>query len=87
MDEHGVIRHHQVELYAVGALAFMFFGHFHVLDHLPSNFAPNFANKQHGKYGHQEWYSHYVFYARSTTKEMLYDSEPSHWHAGLAVFC
>ena len=75
VDEHGVIRHRQVELCAVGALAFMFFGHFHVLDCSPPNFAPDFANKQYGEYGHREWYSHHVFYAGSATKEMSYNSE------------
>ncbi|KAN0080020.1 hypothetical protein V8E55_009586 [Tylopilus felleus] len=74
VDEHGVIRHHQVELCAVGALALMFFGHFHVLDRPPPSFAPDFANKQYGEYGHREWYSNYVFYAGSTTKEMSYDN-------------
>ena len=75
MDKHGVIQHSQVELCAVRALTLMFFGHFHVLDHSPLNFAPDFANKQYGEYGHREWYSHYVFYAGSTTKRMSYNSK------------
>ena len=64
-----------MELCAIGVLALMFFRHFHVLDHLPPNFTPDFANKQYEEYGHQEWYSHYVFYTGSTTKRMSYDSK------------
>jgi hypothetical protein len=85
VDEHSVIQHCQVELCAIGALAFMFFGHFHVLDCPPLKFAPDFANKQYGEYGHREWYSHHVFYAGSTMREMLYDSKPPAATWNLAV--
>ncbi|GBE80419.1 hypothetical protein SCP_0301340 [Sparassis crispa] len=44
LDEHGAIRHREVELCPVRALAFLFFGFFHVL-HLPlPNLLPDFED-------------------------------------------
>ena len=73
--EHGVIQHHHPELCAIRTLTLMFFGHFHVLNCIPPTFAPDFTNKDYGEYGHREWYSHYVFNAGLTKKEMSYDSK------------
>ena len=75
VDEHGVIRHCHPGLCTIGALALMFFSHFHILNYVPPIFAPEFTNKHYGEYGHREWYSHYIFSAGSMKKEMLYDSK------------
>ncbi|KAI9568775.1 hypothetical protein HD554DRAFT_2171918 [Boletus coccyginus] len=43
VDEHGVIWHYHVELCPIGAVALLFFAHFHVLHHPPSNFTFDFV--------------------------------------------
>jgi hypothetical protein len=82
VDEHGAIRHAQVELCPVGALACLFFAHFHILGCAPPNFAPDFSNKDYGEYGHRKWYEYHVFYTSCPTKEMTYESE---WLADAAM--
>ncbi|KAJ8579943.1 hypothetical protein M405DRAFT_869844 [Rhizopogon salebrosus TDB-379] len=74
VDEHGAIRHTHVELCPVGALACLFFAHFHILNHAPPNFAPDFSNKNYGEYGYRQWYEYHVFYTGCPTKEMTYEN-------------
>ncbi|KIK32123.1 hypothetical protein CY34DRAFT_111093, partial [Suillus luteus UH-Slu-Lm8-n1] len=73
VDEHGAIRHVHPELCPVGALAFLFFAHFHILNCAPPDFSPDFSNKNYGEYGHRKWYDYHVFYTGSPTKEMTYE--------------
>ena len=75
MDEHGAICHRHVELCPVGAIALLFFAHFHVLHRPPPDFAPNFVRKDCGEYEYREWYYHFIFYAGVPSKEMSYDSK------------
>ncbi|KAG1874883.1 hypothetical protein F4604DRAFT_1925032 [Suillus subluteus] len=74
IDEHGAIQHVHPELCPVGALAFLFFAHFHILNCAPPDFAPDFSNKNYGKYGRREWYDYHVFYTGGPTKEMTYEN-------------
>ena len=74
VDEHGAIWHHHAELCPVGAIALLFFTHFHVLHHPPPDFAPDFMWKDCGEYGYREWYHHFIFYAGTPSKEMSYNS-------------
>lgn len=76
VDEHGVIRHRITELCCVGAVARLFFAHFHILKHSPPNFAPVFGKDGYGEYGYREWYECFVFAGKDDVKaKMSYDSE------------
>ena len=74
VDEHGAIRHRHVELCPVRAIALLFFTHFYILHRPLPDFAPDFMRKDCGEYGYREWYHHFIFYAGTPSKEMLYDS-------------
>lgn len=76
LDEHGVLRHYHVDMCPVGALAFYFYGYFHVLGRPPPNFAPIFDNKQHGPYGQRAWHSYHVFFTDvdELSKQMPYET-------------
>jgi hypothetical protein len=67
-DEHGALRHRKVELCPVGAVAFLFFTHFHVLGSPVPSFEPDFTTE----YGRHEWYEYHVFYTTSVRSEMTY---------------
>jgi hypothetical protein len=75
IDENGAIRHRDVELCPVGALAMKFFAYFHILGKELPNFAPDFNNTEFGEYGCREWYDLFVFWGEDPKKEMSYDSE------------
>jgi Centromere DNA-binding protein complex CBF3 subunit, domain 2 len=77
VDEHGALRHRQPELCGVGALAMLFFAHFHILCSPVPDFAPGFEEPNAGQYGVREWYQYHVFYPTrgSPVKEMTYASK------------
>lgn len=77
VDEHGALRHRIPELCGVGALAMLFFAHFHILSSPVPDFAPNFEGPSAGQYGVREWYQYHVFYPTrgSASKAMSYESE------------
>jgi hypothetical protein len=77
VDEHGALRHCLPELCGVGALAMLFFAHFHILSSPVPNFAPDFKGPNAGQYGVREWYQYHVFYPtrQSPVKEMTYESK------------
>jgi hypothetical protein len=77
VDEHGALRHCLPELCGVGALAMLFFAHFHILSSPVPNFAPDFKGPNAGQYGVREWYQYHVFYptCQSPVKEMTYESK------------
>ena len=75
IEEFGVIRHTDVFMCGVSALAF------HAMNtwsldgtRLPS-FVSDFDLKTHGKFGYREWWEWVVFRGNSYTKPMAYDSE------------
>ena len=61
VDEHGVMRHRQVELCPVGAMALLFFTHFHRNSVPAPDFEPQFDQPEYSEYGHQAWYNNYLF--------------------------
>ncbi|GBE83165.1 hypothetical protein SCP_0502120 [Sparassis crispa] len=74
LDEHEAICHREVELCPVGALAFLFFGFFHVL-HLPlPNLLPDFEDNACGEYGRGDWYGYHVFWGKQPAAAMSYDN-------------
>ncbi|GBE82275.1 hypothetical protein SCP_0406590 [Sparassis crispa] len=74
LDEHGAIRHREVELCPVGGLALLFFGFFHVL-HLPlPDLLPDFDDMACGEYGHHDWYAYHVFWGKQPAAPMSYDN-------------
>lgn len=76
VDEHGAFRHRHVELCAVGALAILYWVHFHVLGKRPPIFAPDYADKNFGEFGRRQWYDIYVFpSSQGDDIQMLYKSE------------
>lgn len=79
VDEHGALRHRVTELCGVGALAMLFFAHFHIMARPVPDFSPNFEGPDSGEYGHRPWYKYHVFYstARGGDPEqpMSYDSQ------------
>jgi hypothetical protein len=77
VDEHGALRHRLPELCGVGALAMLFFAHFHILCSPVPDFAPGFEEPDAGQYGVREWYQYHVFYPMqgSPVKEMTYASK------------
>lgn len=75
MDEIGTIRHSNVEVCAVGALAMLFFAHFHIQHASPPTFAPDFDCPKYGEYGHRPWYDFRVFCGEDPNKDMSYDSK------------
>ena len=60
IEEHAAFRHRVPELCSVGAIAFLFFGYFHVLNKPVPPFHPDFSV---GEYGKREWYGFHVFNA------------------------
>jgi hypothetical protein len=74
VDEHGALRHRNVHLCPVGALAIMFFTYFHVLSRSVPSFEPDFMNLDYGEYGHRPWYEYFVFFGERVNKSMSYDS-------------
>jgi hypothetical protein len=91
VDEHGALRHRVPELCGVGALAMLFFAHFHILDNPVPDFTPDFDSPESGQYGIRDWYEYHVFYAtrHSLKKEMTYQSECCRVHVWvwLTVVC
>jgi hypothetical protein len=77
VDEHGALRHRNVNLCPVGALAMMFFAYFHVLSRPVPCFEPDFMNPDYGEYGYRLWYEYYVFSGEKVNKSMSYDSRCS----------
>jgi hypothetical protein len=64
------------ELCGVGALAMLFFTHFHILSSPVPDFASDFEKPNSGQYGIHEWYQYHVFYpSGKPIKEMTYESE------------
>ena len=78
IDENGAIRHRDVELCPIGALAMKFFAYFHILSKGPPGFVPDFDSTEHGEFGYREWYDHFVFWGEDVKKEMSYDSKYLH---------
>jgi hypothetical protein len=74
VDEHGALRHRDVNLCPVGAIAVMFFTYFHILSLPVPRFEPDFTNANYGEYGHRPWYEYYVFSGEKVDKQMSYDS-------------
>ena len=87
VDEHGALRHRNPELCGVGALAMLFFAHFHILEKLVPDFAPDFTRLDGGQYGHRKWYQNHVFYSPThggtPDVPISYDSECMLPHACL----
>jgi hypothetical protein len=77
VDEHGALRHRLPELCGVGALALLFFAHFHVLGQPVPNFAPKFEAPDAGQFGVREWYRYHVFWPtrKSPLSQLTYESE------------
>jgi len=75
VDEHGALRHRNVNLCPVGALAIMFFTYFHIYSCPVPSFEPDFTNLAYGEYGHRSWYENYVFSGEKVNKPMSYDSK------------
>ncbi len=80
VDEHGALRHHVPVLCGVGALAMLFFAHFHILSSPVPKFAPDFDSPGAGQYGIREWYGYHVFYPtrKSPQHQMTYESKSFH---------
>ncbi|KAJ7048605.1 hypothetical protein C8F01DRAFT_1266940 [Mycena amicta] len=75
VDEHAVFRHRIVELCAVGAIAFFYFSHFHILNNTIPGFALDFTDPGYGDYGRWDWYTLHVFsISKDCTKEMSYSA-------------
>ncbi|TFY73269.1 hypothetical protein EWM64_g10743, partial [Hericium alpestre] len=74
VDESGVIRHRLVELCPVGAIAFLFWAHFHVQSAAVPAFAPDFSDKGFGQYGRRDWYAHHLFWGKDINQSMSYDN-------------
>ncbi|KAF7330285.1 hypothetical protein MVEN_02466400 [Mycena venus] len=75
VDEHGAFRHINVALCPIGAIAFFFFSHFHIIEAPVPNFAPNYDNPNYGDYGHRQWYELFLFSStKDCTKEMVYQT-------------
>jgi hypothetical protein len=74
VDEHGALRHQEVNLCPVGAIAMMFFTYFHALSLPVPRFEPDFMNVNYGEYGYRPWYEYYVFSGEKVDKQMSYDS-------------
>lgn len=80
MEEHGAFRHRNAELCSIGALALLFYVHFHVLRKPVPQFAPDFTDPDFGEYGRRSWYENHVFpSSEGDTISMSYQSK-------LAVF-
>lgn len=79
VDEHGALRHRVPVLCGVGALAMLFFAHFHILNSPVPKFAPDFDSSGAGQYGFREWYQYHVFYPtrKSPQHQMTYESKLS----------
>lgn len=77
VDEHGALRHRLPELCGVGALALLFFAHFHVLGQPVPEFSPDFNEPDCGQYGVRAWYKYHVFWPtrKSPTSCLTYESE------------
>ncbi|KAI0088513.1 hypothetical protein BDY19DRAFT_906536 [Irpex rosettiformis] len=76
LDEHGVMRHLNVQVCAVGALAFLFWAMFHVMDFssTEAELQPDFTATDCGPFGLHEWYSYYVFFGNNRKVKMTYDN-------------
>jgi len=83
VDEHGLFRHRYPELCGFGALAFFFFGHFHVLEKEPPPFEPDFTDPNHSEFGRRDWYNILLFPGKGNrdkpdgTSPMTYESRSS----------
>jgi hypothetical protein len=75
VDEHGAFRHIFVELCPIGAIGFLFFTHFHVINAAVPDFSIDFSDSGYGEYGRRLWYELYTFStAKDCTREMQYAS-------------
>ncbi|KAJ7034210.1 hypothetical protein C8F04DRAFT_1234451 [Mycena alexandri] len=76
VDEHGAFRHLCVELCPIGALALLFFAHFHIINSPVPNFTIDFDNPEYGQYGRREWYELFTFStSKDCKREMQYASK------------
>jgi hypothetical protein len=60
VDEHGAFRHKHVELCSVGAMGFLLWARFQVLDRARPDFAPDYGEGS-GTFGTRVWYDWFVF--------------------------
>ncbi|GLB45911.1 hypothetical protein LshimejAT787_3700140 [Lyophyllum shimeji] len=74
VDEFGAFRHRRVELCAVGSLAMLFFGYFHILGMPAPDFMPDFTANGYGEYGRRAWYEYHVFSTTTPESQMSYDA-------------
>ena len=63
MDEHGAIRHCNVELCLIGGVAIFLWAIFHLRNFPVPNFTPDFSDPTFGKFGHRDWYEHHLFFS------------------------
>lgn len=77
LDEHEVLRHSDVELCAMGALAFLFFSIFHVAGLNPSAhwFMPDLNSRNFREYGRRPWYNHHIFFSTKPEVGLTYEGE------------
>ncbi|KAF7324058.1 hypothetical protein MKEN_00628200 [Mycena kentingensis (nom. inval.)] len=78
VEEHAAFRHRIVELCPIGALGFLYFSIFHVLNIPVPDFAPDFNDPKFGDWGRRDWYNLHVFStSKDGTKEMTYGAQRS----------
>lgn len=75
LDEHGIMRHSDVQVCAVGALAFLLWATFHVTNFTPAadEFTSNFASTNSGPFGERRWYAYHVFFGTKPEVKMTYE--------------
>ncbi|KAK7013279.1 hypothetical protein R3P38DRAFT_3207375 [Favolaschia claudopus] len=75
VDEHGALRHVNVVVCPIGAIALYFFVHFHVIGAPAPDFTPQFDEPGYGEYGKRDWYGLHIFStAKDCTREMSYQA-------------
>ncbi|KAF9232053.1 hypothetical protein BU15DRAFT_67816 [Melanogaster broomeanus] len=74
VEENGALRHRDVKVCAVGAIAMLFFAHFHIINQPVPSFEPDFETQDFGEYGFREWYSYHVFWTKSVSEQMSYEN-------------
>ena len=76
VEEHAALRHRDVELCCVGAMALYLFALFHITGSPRPVFAPDFSSTEAGEFGRREWYALYVFPGRDgKDTQMSYQRE------------
>ncbi|KAK7008468.1 hypothetical protein R3P38DRAFT_3210716 [Favolaschia claudopus] len=71
VDEHGAFRHFVVELCPVGAIGFLFFALFHVINSPVPNFEVDFSDPAYGDFGKREWYELFTFSSSKDCKQEM----------------